>query len=130
MAKIQFDDIGADDGQMLVYGLFLDGDELIGHGDQGLADIMARISEDNHMEIKAIYDDVKASSLGGFNISFDVDETGETSGVSNLKVILDGHAFELDWYREFAEHNGMLGLRRSFRTRGLWDENQGVEVAQ
>jgi hypothetical protein len=129
MAKMQFDDIDADDGQMLVYGLFHNGDELIGHGDQGLADIMARISEDNHMEIKAIYDDVKASGLGNFNISFDVDETGERSWVSNLKVVLDGHAFELGWYRDFAEHNGMLGLRYSYRTHRLWDENDDDGVA-
>ncbi|UIJ85294.1 hypothetical protein LZK77_16390 [Rhizobium leguminosarum] len=129
MAKIQFDDVGADDGQMLVYGLLLDIDELIGHGDQGLADIMTRISEDNHMEIKAIYQDVKASGLSNFNISFDVDETGDTSWISNLKVVLDGHAFELCGYRDFAEHNGMLGLRYSYRTRRLWDENVDVEVA-
>ncbi|TAY79763.1 hypothetical protein [Rhizobium ruizarguesonis] len=126
MANIQFDDIGADNRQMLVYGLFLDGDELIGHGDQGLADIMARISEDNHMEIEAIYDDAKASSLGSF---FDVDESGDTSWVRNLKVVLDGHAFELGGYRDFAEHNGMLGLRYSYRTHSLWDENEDVEVA-
>lgn len=129
MAKIEFDDIGADDGEMLVYGLFLDGDEVIGHGDQGLADVMARIAEDNQMEIGFIYDNVKASGLGDFNISFDVGETGDTSWVTNLKVVLDGHGFELGGYRDFAEHNGMLGLRYSYRTHRLWDENEDVEVA-
>ncbi|TBC84260.1 hypothetical protein [Rhizobium ruizarguesonis] len=130
MAKIQFDDIGADDGQMLVYGRFLDGDELFGDGDQGLADILARVSGDKHLEIKAIYNDVVASGLGNFRISFDVDETDDTSWITDLIVVLDGRAFELGWYNEFAEHNGMLGLRYSYRTRGLWDENQCVEVVQ
>ncbi|MBY3389196.1 hypothetical protein [Rhizobium laguerreae] len=129
MAKIQSDDIGSDDGQMLVYGLFIDGDELIGHGDGGLADVLALIDEDSHMQVKAIYHDVKASGLGNFHVSFDVDETGETSWASDLKVVLDGHAFELGGYRDFAEHNGMLGLRHSCRTHRLWDENEDGEVA-
>ena len=90
---------------------------------------MARISKDNHMEIKAIYDDVKAGGLGNFNISFDVDETSDTSWVTNLKVLLDGQAFELGGYRNFAEHNGMLDLRCPYQAHKLWDENEDVEVA-
>ncbi|TAV74785.1 hypothetical protein [Rhizobium leguminosarum] len=129
MAKIQFDDIDADDGQILVYGLFDNGDELIGFGDPGLADILVRVGVSNHPEINAIYNDVVASGLARFNISFHVDEMGDLPWVTNLRVVLDGHAFELGWYNDFAEHNGMLGLRYSWRTRMLWDENQDAEVA-
>ena len=129
MAQIAFADIGSDDGQMLVYGMFLDGEELIGFGDEGLADLLVKISQDNQLWLKCIYTDVSASGLGDFNVSFEVDESGEISGVSNLKVELDGQTLHLGGYNEFADHNGMLGLRYSYRTRDLWNESADVEAA-
>ena len=129
MAKIQFDDIGASHGQTLVSGLFDNGDLLFDFGDQGLADILGRISEDSHSEIKSIYNDVTSCGLGDFKISFDVDETCEIDWVTNLIVVLDGHVFDLGFYWDFAEHNGMLGLRYSYKTRLLWDDNRDRGVA-
>ena len=128
MAQIAFADTGSDDGKMLVYSVFLDGEELIAFGDEGLADLLGKISEDNQLWLKCIYTDVNASGLDDFNVSFEVDESGEISGVSNLKVTLDGHTFLLGGYREFADHNGMLGLRYSYRTRSLWHENDDSEL--
>ncbi|MGO4569608.1 hypothetical protein AB4Z52_32335 [Rhizobium sp. 2YAF20] len=123
MAKIQFDDIGSDDNEMLVYGLFSTGEEIISFGDRGLAEILTRIQEDNHFEVKAIYEDVKASGLTDFKISFEIEEDGNTSGVFDLKAVVDGHEFHLGCYFVFAEGNGVHGLLSGVRIRERWAED-------
>jgi hypothetical protein len=94
MARIQFDDVDADDGEMLVYGMFGNGEELVEHGDQGLAEVLCRMNQDGLQETKAVYDSAVASGLAGFSISFDVDETSDTSLIAKLQITLEGRVFE------------------------------------
>lgn len=122
MASVQFFDIGTGSYEMLVYGFFSDGHELIVYGDAGLAEVLTRIDEDNHAELKMIYDDVVDAQLTGFKISFEIDESG-SGGVSELKAVVDDHEFFLGNYFVYAEGGGAAGLRTGVTIR----EKQSAE---
>ncbi|MBP2444788.1 hypothetical protein [Rhizobium leguminosarum] len=114
IANIQFDNI---EGDIHVYSSFDAGPDVIGFGLDTLAEAISRVREDNHFEIESVFEDMQAKSLPGCQITFEIDEVGQQRGVLDLKVVVDGHQFDLGSYFVFAEGNGMTGLRSNAAIR-------------
>ncbi|NTF49109.1 hypothetical protein [Rhizobium rhizogenes] len=108
IANIQFNNI---EGEIHVYASLDGNPEIIGFGPMTLADVISRIPEDNHFEIKSVFRDMLSNSLPGYMIRFEIDEDCGQIGVLDLKAMIGTNEFDLGNYFIFAEGNGVTGLR-------------------
>lgn len=114
IANVQFDNI---EGDIHVFASFDSEPDVIGFGLGTLAEVISRVPVDNRFEIKSVFEDMQSNSLPGYVITFQVDENCRQRGVLDLKVVVDGHQFDLGSYFVFAEGNGMTGLRSNAAIR-------------
>ncbi|MGO6895443.1 hypothetical protein ACCT15_16200 [Rhizobium ruizarguesonis] len=117
IAYFQFDDI---DGEIHVHASFDAGSDITGFGPRTLDEALTRVPEDNHFEIKSVFEDMLMNSLRDYVISFEIDEDCHRTGVWDLKAKIGSNQFDLGNYFVFAEGNGVEGLRSWVRIRERW----------
>lgn len=125
IAIVQFDNI---EGDIHVYSSLDVGPDVIGIGLGTLAEVISRVPDDNHFEIKSVFGDMQANSLPGSQITFEIDEGGRQSGAQDIKAVVDGHQFELGSYFIFAEGNGMTGLHSNVLIRKRYGRTEGLHA--
>ncbi|UWU12807.1 hypothetical protein N2599_11535 [Rhizobium sullae] len=106
MAFIQIERIFDD---IHVWANFAPNDDIIGFGQQTFDEVLARIDADNHVEIKAVFDDVRASGGEDCLLTFEINPDG-CDGISDFKAEALGHELTLGCYFVFAEGGGLAGV--------------------
>ncbi|MBA8835167.1 hypothetical protein [Rhizobium leguminosarum] len=114
ISYVQFDDI---EGEVHVLASFDAGFDITGFGPLTLNEVLTRLPEDHHFEIKSIFEDMLMNSRPGYGISFEVDDDCHETGVRDLMAVVGSHEFHLGSYFVFAEGNGVEGLRSWVRIR-------------
>jgi hypothetical protein len=135
MAQIQFDEIF---GEIHVFAQYETGPEIIGFGEVAIKEVLARLREGHHFEIRSIYDNIRSSGLGKHKITLDMDEG--SPHVRNLKVIVGSQEIYLGSYFAFAEVGGAYRLTQwlddpvrstreiTFQNMALWPMGTQMKI--